>query len=81
VFAALALLLLNQALQFGEGMAETGRAAAWLSVWTPLAAFGVLGLWLFRSSLQWPGDNPVMRAVSAIEGAFEGMQRKRKAKA
>lgn len=81
VFAALALLMLNQALQFGEGMAETGRAAAWLSVWGPLAGFGVLGLWLFRSSLQWPGDNPVMRAVSAIEGAFEGVQRKRKAKA
>lgn len=81
VFAALALLLLNQALQFGEGMGETGRAPAWLAVWTPLAAFGVLGLWLFRSSLQWPGDNPVMRAVSAIEGAFEGLQRKKKAKA
>jgi lipopolysaccharide export system permease protein len=77
VFAALALLLLNQALQFGEGFAETGRVAAWLSVWLPLALFGVLGLWLFRSSLQWPGDNPVMRAVSAIEGAFEGLQRKK----
>jgi lipopolysaccharide export system permease protein len=79
VFAALALLMLNQALQFGEGMGETGRAPAWLAVWSPLVAFAILGLWLFRSSLQWPGDNPVMRAVSAIEGAFEGLQRKKKA--
>jgi lipopolysaccharide export system permease protein len=78
VFATLALLLLNQALQFGEGMGETGRAPAWIAVWLPLVLFGVLGLWLFRSSLQWPGDNPVMRAVSAIEGAFEGMQRRKK---
>jgi lipopolysaccharide export system permease protein len=81
VFAALALLALNQALQFGESMGETGRAPAWLAVWLPWAAFAVLGLWLFRSSLQWPGDNPVMRAVSFIEGAFEGMQRKKKAPA
>jgi lipopolysaccharide export system permease protein len=79
VFATLALLALNQSLQFGESMAETGRAAAWLSVWLPMLVFGVFGIWLFRSSLQWPGDNPVMRAVSAIEGAFEGMQRRKKA--
>jgi lipopolysaccharide export system permease protein len=81
VFAALALLALNQALQFGESLGETGRAPAWLAVWLPWVVFAVLGLWLFRSSLQWPGDNPVMRAVSAIEGAFEGMQRKKKAPA
>jgi lipopolysaccharide export system permease protein len=79
VFATLALLALNQSLQFGESMAETGRAAAWLSVWLPMLVFGVFGIWLFRSSLQWPGDNPVMRTVSAIEGAFEGMQRRKKA--
>jgi lipopolysaccharide export system permease protein len=78
VFAAVALLALNQSLQFGESLAESGRAAAPVAVWLPLALFGVLGVWLFRSSLQWPGDNPVMRAVSAIEGAFEGLQRKKK---
>jgi lipopolysaccharide export system permease protein len=80
VFATLALLLLYEALQFGESLAETGRAPAWLAVWLPVLAFGVFGVWLFRSSLQWPGDNPVMRSVSAIEAAFEGLQRKKKAK-
>jgi lipopolysaccharide export system permease protein len=79
VFAALALLALNQSLQFGESLAESGRAAAQLSVWLPVALFAVLGIWLFRSSLQWPGDNPVMRAVSAIEAMFEGVQKRRKA--
>jgi lipopolysaccharide export system permease protein len=81
VFATLALLALNQSLQFGESLAETGRAAAWLSVWAPVLVFALFGLWLFRSSLQWPGDNPVMRSVSAIEAAFEGLQRKKKATA
>lgn len=80
VFATLALLLLYEALQFGESLAETGRAPAWLAVWLPVLAFGAFGVWLFRSSLQWPGDNPVMRSVSAIEAAFEGLQRKKKVK-
>lgn len=79
VFAVLALLALDQSLQLGESLAETGRMSPWISVWTPVAAFGALGVWLFRSSLQWPGDNPVMRALTAIESTFEGMQRKRKA--
>lgn len=80
VFAALALLVLNQSLQFGESLAESGRAMAQVSVWLPVLLFAVLGIWLFRSSLQWPGDNPVMRAVSAIEALFDGVQKRRKAR-
>ncbi len=38
-----------------------------------LGSLALLGLWLFRSSLRWPGDNPVSRAVNAIEGSFEGL--------
>lgn len=73
VFAAFALLALNHALQFGESLAESGRASGLIAVWVPYAVFGVLGVWLFRSSLRWPGDNPVMRAVNAIESGFEGI--------
>lgn len=75
VFAVFALLALNHSLQFGESLAESGRAAA-LAVWMPLLVFGAVSLWLFRSSLAWPGDNPVMRAFAAIEGAFEGVGRR-----
>ncbi|MGQ0619032.1 MAG: LptF/LptG family permease [Panacagrimonas sp.] len=78
VFAVLALLALNHSLQFGESLAESGRAGALPAVWTPLILFGLLSLWLFRSSLAWPGDNPVMRAISAIETGFEGFSRRRK---
>lgn len=81
VFATLVLMALWQALQFGESLAEADRAPAWLAVWLPMVAFGLFGLWLFRSSLQWPGDNPVMRSVNAIESLFEGLQRKKKVKA
>lgn len=78
VFAALALLALNHALQFGESLAESGRASGLLAVWTPYLVFGALGIWLFHSSLRWPGDNPVMRTVNAIENSFEGFGRRRK---
>lgn len=81
VFAVLAVVILDQALSFGEAMAEAGRTLPWLSVWLPVLLFAVFGAWLFRSSLQWPGDNPVMRGVASIESAFEGMQKKRKARA
>jgi lipopolysaccharide export system permease protein len=77
VIATLALLALNQSLQFGESMAETGRAPPLPAVWLPLVLFAGFGVWLFRSSRQWPGDNPVMRAVSAIEAGFDGLRRKK----
>ncbi len=32
-----------QALQFGESLAEAGRAPAWLAVWLPVLIFGVFG--------------------------------------
>ena len=81
VFATLALIIVNHALQFGESLASNGRAPAALAVWTPFVLFGVLGAWIFRGSLAWPGDNPVLRAVVAVEGLFEGLKPRRRAKA
>jgi len=71
VFATLALLALDHALQFGESLAKVGRVPAAASAWTPFAWFAVLSLWMFRSSLAWPGDNPVSRVVIATEGLLE----------
>jgi len=79
VFATLALLALDHALQFGESQAKVGRVPAAASAWTPFAWFAVLSLWIFRSSLAWPGDNPVSRAVVATEGLLErALPRRRK---
>jgi lipopolysaccharide export system permease protein len=77
VFAVLALLALNHALQFGESLAESGRADAVPAVWGPVLVFGLLSAWLFRGSLAWPGDNPVTRLIAAIERGFEGLGVKR----
>ena len=67
----LALLAIHHALQLGESLAESGRLPAAAAVWTPFAVFAALSLWIFRSSLAWPGDNPVLRAVMAIEAWFD----------
>lgn len=79
VFAVLALLAFNHSLQFGESMAESGRASPWVGLWLPFGLFTAGCLWLFRGSLAWPGDNPVTRAVRAIEASFEGLGRRGRA--
>jgi lipopolysaccharide export system permease protein len=71
VFATVALLALDHALQFAQSLAETGRVPAAPAIWGPYLAFALLGAWIFRSSLAWPGDNPVSRAVLSIERLFE----------
>jgi lipopolysaccharide export system permease protein len=45
-------------------------------VWLPYVAFAALCIWLFRSSLAWPGDNPITRSVNTIESAFENIGRR-----
>ena len=80
VFASLALLLLNHALQFGKSLAESGRMPAGLAVWTPYVLFALLSLWIFRGSLAWPGDNPVSRAVAMLEGLLDRARPLRRAK-
>ncbi len=81
VFATLALILVHHALQFGESLAANGRAPPAIAVWTPYLLFAALGVWIFRGSLAWPGDNPVLRGVLAVEGLFEGLRPRRRAKA
>lgn len=81
IFASLALLLLNHALQFGKSLAESGRVPAAIAVWTPFVLFALLSLWIFRGSLAWPGDNPVSRAVLRVENLIERGRPRRAPKA
>ena len=71
IFGVLALLAIDHALQLGKGLADTGRLPAAAAVWVPYAVFVGLSLWIFRGSLAWPGDNPVLRAVVAVEGLID----------
>jgi lipopolysaccharide export system permease protein len=80
VFGVLALLAIDHSLQFGASLADTGRLPAALAVWTPFVAFAMLSIWIFRSSLAWPGDNPVLRTVLAIENWIDRTRSKQRAR-
>lgn len=80
VFATLALLAVDHALQLGESLGEAGRLPAAAAVWTPFAFFALMSLWIFRSSLAWPGDNPVLRAVMAVEGLLDRTRARHRSK-
>ncbi len=77
VFAALAVFTLNHALQFGESLVESGRAAPFAGIWLPLVVFAAGGIWLFHGSLKRPGDNALTRLLAAIERVLEGFRRTR----
>ncbi|MDB5985899.1 MAG: hypothetical protein JWR16_952 [Nevskia sp.] len=78
IVACLMLLALHHGVQLGESLAETGRVPVIPAVWTPLILFGGLSAWLFRGSLKTPGDNPITRAVAAMEGALGGINLRRR---
>jgi len=78
IVACLLLLALHHGVQLGESLAETGRVPVVPAVWAPLILFGALSAWLFRGSLKTPGDNPVTRAVAAMEGALGGIHWRRR---
>jgi len=76
IFAGLALLTLNHVLQFAQGLAASGRLPAAAALWVPYALFGLMSLWIFVGSFSWPGDNPVSRAVFAVEHVIERVARR-----
>ncbi|MDB5968140.1 MAG: hypothetical protein JWQ90_590 [Hydrocarboniphaga sp.] len=80
VIACLMLLFLHHGVQLGESLAETGRFPVIPAVWSPFVLFGALSLWLFRGSLNSPGENPVTRAVAAVENLIGGIHLRRKSK-
>lgn len=77
VFAGLAFLVIQHALEFGESLAERGQVPAIAAVWTPYLVFGALCVLIFRGSLSWPGDNPINRTVNALASMIDALIPKR----
>lgn len=69
IVAAVLMLLFHNSLQLGESLAESGKVNAYAGVWLPWLVFAALCVWIYSQSLSRPGDNPVTRAVSAVEDA------------
>lgn len=68
IVAATLMLLFNHTLQLGESLSESGKVPALIGVWTPTLIFAALTGWLFSQSLERPGDNPVSRLLTSLDG-------------
>lgn len=71
IISAVALVTLHHVLQFGESLGDTGRLPPAVAVWVPFLLFAAFFLWLFLSSRQRPGDNPISRTVLRLEWLLE----------
>ncbi|BBK41117.1 hypothetical protein STVA_11370 [Allostella vacuolata] len=76
IMAALVLVLYHHGIQLGQTLAAAGRLPPVPAVWVPFGLFALICLWLFRSSLARPGQNPFTWMVERIE---HGMQAARRA--
>lgn len=78
VVAALLMLFLHHGLQLGQSLAQAGRLPVIPGVWTPVVLFAAVSFWLFARSQASPGENPVTRAVAAMEALIGGLHLRRR---
>lgn len=70
IIAGLLLLAFQHTIQFGQSLAESGRALAIFSVGAPFLGFAAICLWIFMTSRKRPGETPVGQAVDHISDAI-----------
>jgi lipopolysaccharide export system permease protein len=75
VIAAVVMLLYQHGIQLGQSFADTGRAGAFVAVWTPFAVFASLCGWLFWQSRRRPGETPFTVVVDALSDALDAIAR------
>ena len=73
VIAAVVLLLYQHGIQFGQGIADAGRASPFVAVWTPFVIFSSLCAWLFLQSRRRPGETPFNLVVDALGDVIEAV--------
>jgi lipopolysaccharide export system permease protein len=71
--ALIILLTYHHLLVFAEGLADTGRVAAPLGLWTPVAVLALLGAWAFRRVDVRPDGNPLKSLIETAEAAVQAV--------
>lgn len=74
IVAGVMLLSFHHFLQFGQSLAEAGRALAVLALGLPFFIFAGLCGWIFVSSLKRPGDTPIGRMIETISGSIRQLR-------
>jgi lipopolysaccharide export system permease protein len=73
-FGLLLLVLYHYVLQFGEGLADTGRLTPWVAFWLPFALFTGISAWAFHEVGARPGHNPVIATLDRLTGLVDGVR-------
>lgn len=73
------LLTFHHLIQFGQGLAATGRASPELAVGGPFIAFTAIAFTVFLTSRKRPGETPVGRIMEHIGSALARLRRRRAA--
>ncbi|WP_411289340.1 LptF/LptG family permease [Phenylobacterium sp.] len=74
LLAGALLLGFQHGLQFGQGLAETGRVSPEIGVGAPFFLFTGFCLWMFAGSRRRPGETPIGRFVQALGDSIERLQ-------
>ena len=74
LLAGALLLGFQHGLQFGQGLAETGRVSPEIGVGTPFFLFTGFSLWMFAGSRRRPGETPIGRFVQGLGDSIEHLQ-------
>jgi lipopolysaccharide export system permease protein len=70
ILAGILLLAFQHALQLGQGLAQSGRLAAFPAMWTPFLLFTSFGVWMFVGSRRRPGETPISLFVQQMADLF-----------
>jgi lipopolysaccharide export system permease protein len=70
----LLLVLYHYVLQFGEGLADTGRLTPWVAYWLPFALFTGISAWAFHEVGARPGHNPVVATLDRLTDVVGGLR-------
>jgi lipopolysaccharide export system permease protein len=73
-FGVLLLVLYHYVLQFGEGLADTGRLTPWIAYWLPLVVFTGISAWAFHEVGARPGHNPVIATLDRLTDLVDGVR-------
>jgi lipopolysaccharide export system permease protein len=71
ILAGVLLLAFQYGLQFGEGMADAGKAPPGLAVGTPFFLFTGFCTWMFLGSRKRPGQTPISEFVGRLGDGIE----------
>jgi lipopolysaccharide export system permease protein len=85
ILAGVLMLAYQNGLQYGESLADAGKAPALLSIGTPFFAFTGFCIWMFLGSRRRPGETPISKFVADIgeflENCWKMLRTRRSAEA